>query len=692
MTTMVLVLALAQADLVLTNGRIYTLDPQRPWAEALAVEGERITAVGTNTEIRGLQAGARRVIDLRGAFVSPGFNDAHVHVDATGALLIGANLLDVHTEDRLVERIRGAASRLPKGSWILRGDWGAYEQWAASSSGGGTATGAVSGPFTPDRRMIDPVTAEHPVLVSRFDRSMHLANSLALKLAGITGATPAPPGGEIARDSTGRLTGILRGSAVDLVRKAIPPISFEQRLAQVRAVLQEAREGGVTTVQDLSTPEQVMAYQELRRRGELTARINVRPQLWYVEQMSALGFSRGFGDDWLRLVGFKAWVDGIMGNSQALFFQPFNHDPRNRGSLRHIMFPEGQEGAAMTMTEADHYTRFPPGNLEKLVKAAAKIGVPPHVHAIGDLGNRILLDVYERVLTEENMVEKDHRWRVIHAQHVHPDDCARFGKLRLVAEVNPYHIADDMRWMEERIGNTRARDAYALRKLKNAGAVLIFGSDSPGTNAARYYLNPKYGLYAAVTRQTLKGEPKEGWFPDQRLTIEEAIEAYTKGPAWASFEEAQKGTLMPGKLADITVFDTDLVEAGHTNPPALLQAEVLYTIAGGKVVYERDVRPRPSAATQRIPQLENESVRVWKTIIEPRQPLTMHRHDAGRVIVALKGGTLKVVKASGESRAMTWETGKAYWLSADPPGETHGDVNEGDEPIEVMVIELKPRP
>jgi predicted amidohydrolase YtcJ/quercetin dioxygenase-like cupin family protein len=698
MTTMVLVLALAQADLVLTNGRVYTLDPERPWAEAVAMQGERILAVGTNAEIGRLAPAATRVIDLRGAFASPGFNDAHVHVDSTGALLIGANLLDVHTEDRLVERIRGAAERLPKGSWILRGDWGAYEKWGAGSAGGGG--GAAAGPFTPDRRMVDPVTPDHPVLISRFDRSMHLANSLALKLAGITETTAAPPGGEIARDTSGRLTGILKGSAFDLVRKAVPQVSFEQRLAQVRAVLQEAREGGVTTVQDLSTPEQVMAYQELRRRGELTLRINIRPQLWFVEQMAALGFSRGFGDDWLRLVGFKAWVDGIMGNSQALFFQPFNHDPRNRGALRHIMFPEGQEGAAMTMTEADHYTRFAPGNLEKLVKAAAKIGVPPHVHAIGDLGNRILLDVYERVLTEEGLVDKDHRWRVIHAQHVHPDDFARFGRLKLVAEVNPYHVADDMRWMEERIGNARARDAFAFRKLKNAGAVLVFGSDSPGTNAARYYLNPKYGLYAAVTRQTLKGEPKEGWFPDQRLTIEEAIEAYTRGPAWASFEEAQKGTLAAGKLADVAVFDTNLVEAGRADPAALLKAEVLYTIAGGKVVFERDARPRPAAsaapdppgATRRIPQLENESVRVWKSIIAPGQPLTMHRHDAARVIVALRGGTLKVVKPSGESRAMTWETGKAYWLPADAPGETHGDRNEGPDPIEVMVIELRPRP
>ena len=573
------------ADLVLINGRVYTLDASRPWAEGLAITGDRIAAVGTTADMRKRAGPRTRTIDLAGAFVSPGFNDAHVHVDATGALLVGANLLDVHTEAALVERVRGAASRLPKGSWILRGDWGAYEQWSAGSAGAAAGAGTSAGPFTPDRRMIDAFSPDHPVLLSRFDRSMFLANSLALQRAGITETTAAPPGGEIAKGAGGRLTGILKGAAADLVRKVIPPVGSEQRLVEVRAVLREAREGGVTTIQDLSSAEQVMAYQELRRRGELTARINIRPQLYRAEDLATLGFSGGFGDDWLRLVGFKAWVDGIMGNSAALFFEPFHHDPRNRGSLRHVMFPEGQEGAAMTMTAKDHYTRFPPGNLERLIKVAARGGVPPHVHAIGDLGNRILLDVYERVLTEEGLLGTDHRWRVIHAQHVHPDDFTRFGKLKLVAEVNPYHISDDMRWMEERIGNERARDAYALRKLKDAGAVLVFGSDSPGTNAARYFLSPVYGLYAAVTRQTLKGEPRAGWFPDQRLTIAEALEAYTKGPAWASFEDEQKGTLTAGKLADVAVFDTDLVKVGETSPAGLLEAKVLYTIVGGKVVY-----------------------------------------------------------------------------------------------------------
>ena len=453
------------------------------------------------------------------------------------------------------------------------------------AAGAGGAKSA--GPFTPSRELIDAVTPDHPVFVNRFDRSMFLANSRALELAKITESTPNPPNGEIVKDAAGRPTGILKGTAADIVRRVIPPVPFEQRLVQVRAVLKEAREGGVTTMQDLTSAEQLRAYQELQRRGELTSRIMLRPTLDNVTHTSALGISKGFGNEWLRFIGYKAWVDGIMGSSGAMFFEPYTHDPKNKGLLRDIMRPEGQEGAAMGMTATQHYTDFPPGNLEKLIEATIATGLPPHVHAIGDKGNRIILDVYEKLLSKHKLIERDHRWRVIHAQVVHPDDFARFGKLKLVAEINPYHVSDDMRWMEERIGRERSRGAYAFRKLKDAGAVLIFGSDSPGTNAARYFLNPVYGLYAAVSRQTLAGEPKAGWFPDQRLTIEEAIDAYTRGPAWASFEEDVKGTLAPGKYADIAVFDTNLVEVGKSDPAKLLKAKVLYTIVGGRVVFEQ---------------------------------------------------------------------------------------------------------
>jgi predicted amidohydrolase YtcJ len=574
-------------DLALINGRVYTLDAARPWAEAIAIRGDRIVAVGTSAEVRREAGAGARIVDLKGAFALPGFNDAHVHIESTGALLVGVNLLDVHAAGPFAQRIKEAASRLPKGSWITRGDWGAYEQWTAGSSGaaaGGVATSAA--PFTPDRRLIDEVTPDHPVFVRRFDGSMHLANARALAAAGITAATPSPAGGEIVKDASGRLTGVLEGTAAGLVSKVIPPIPFEQRLVQVRAVLDEARRGGVTTMQDLTSAAQLRAYQDLRRRGELTARILLRPTLDNAPHVLALGIGRGFGDDWLKFIGYKAWVDGIMGSSGAMFFEPYDHDPGNTGLVRDIMKPEGREGAAMSMTARDRYTDFPPGNLEKLLETAVATGLTPHVHAIGDKGNRIILDVYEKLLARHGLTDRDHRWRVIHAQVVHPDDVARFGRLKLVAEVNPYHVADDMRWMEERIGRQRSRGAYAFRTLKDAGAVLVFGSDSPGTNAARYYLNPVYGLYSAVARQTLGGEPAGGWFPDQRLTIEEAVEAYTKAPAWASFEEDVKGTLAPGRLADVAVFDTNLIETGRTNPAGLLKAKVLYTVVGGRIVYE----------------------------------------------------------------------------------------------------------
>jgi predicted amidohydrolase YtcJ len=577
----------ATADLVLVGGTVYTVDAAMPWAEAIAVAGDRILAVGSDAEIRAMAGPNTRVIELNGAFVSPGFNDGHVHVAGTGGLLVGVNLLDVHEPVAFAERIAGAAGRMPEGSWITGGSWGAYEQWGMGSAGEEDSAAAVAdGPFMPHRDLIDAVTPDHPVLVSRFDRSMYLANSLALELAGIDESTPQLEGGEIRVDADGRLTGILRGTAARKVIQAMTPKSFDLLMREFEAVQKEAREGGITTIQDITSAQMLRVYQATREQGKLTARMMVRPTLDNVSHAAGLGLTRGFGDDWIKFTGYKAWVDGIMGSSGAMFFRDYDHAPGNRGYLRDIMLPESVEGAAMSMGPEDHYDAYPPGNLERLLNEAVPTGIPPHVHAIGTLGVRVLLDIYERVLTDNDMIDSDHRWRMIHAQVVQPGDFERFGRLNLVAEVNPYHISDDMRWMEERIGKERSLGAYAFRDLKEAGAVLVFGSDSPGTNAARYFLSPIYGLYAAVSRQTLGGEPAEGWFPEQRLTIEEAIEAYTKNPAWACFEEDIKGTLTAGKLADIAVFDTNLVDAGHNDPSALLNAKVRYTIVGGRIVYQ----------------------------------------------------------------------------------------------------------
>ncbi len=573
------------ADIIVVNGDVYTVDESQPWAEALAIKGDKIMAVGSRDEIEALAGPETRTIDAGGGFVSPGFNDGHVHVGSTGSLLIGVNLLEVHEEQPFIEAIRGATERLPAGSWITGGSWGAYEQWSAGSAGEQT-TDAVAEPFTPHRDMIDDFTADHPVLVSRFDRSMHLANSRALELAGIDDDTPDPEGGAFDRDENGRLTGIVRGRAMAAVRRAQTPKSFDLLMREFEEVQKEAREGGITTIQDLTSAQMLRVYQQTRENGDLTVRVNLRPTMFEVENIAALGISRGFGDDWLKFVGYKAWVDGIMGSSGALFFQPYDHQPDNYGYLRDIMLPESEEGWGLSMGMNEKYTDRPPGRLEQLLEIAVDTGIPPHIHAIGDKGVRIILDIYEKVLTERGLIDSDHRWRVIHAQVIHPDDFERFGRLNLVAEVNPYHVSDDMRWMEERIGKERNLGAYAFRTLKDAGAVLVFGSDSPGTNAARYFLSPIYGLYAAVSRQTLSGEPAEGWYPEQRLSIEEAIEAYTKNAAWATFDEDVKGTLTAGKLADIAVFDTNLVEAGQEDPARLLDAKVRYTIVGGRVVYE----------------------------------------------------------------------------------------------------------
>jgi predicted amidohydrolase YtcJ len=562
------------ADLVLLNARVWTLDEARPEAEAVAIRGNRLVRVGTNEEVKGLVGeGVTRILNLRGRLVLPGFIDNHTHFEAAGRLLLGLNLLDVNERAAFVARVREVANRLPKGSWITGGDWGAYAQWQRGAAAASRAPVAL---LEPHKKWIDEVTPEHPALIRRFDGEVWLANSLALAAAGITRATPDPPGGEIVRDAGGEPTGLLRGEASKLVEQVIPPPPHAQRLAEGRRALEEARRWGVTSIHDNTSFEQLEVFKELRKRGELTLRVWARMPLaeWqrlkdYIrlnrvpagQGVPAGKSGAGWGDQYIRLAGLKGWVDGIMGNSTALFFEPYDHQPGNTGRLRDIMFPEG--------------------NLERLVREADREGFTVTVHAIGDRANRILLDIYQKII-EENP-PRDRRFRVVHAQVVHGDDFQRFGELKLIAEVQPYHCIDDMRWMEERIGPERARGAYAFRTLGAAGATLSFGSDWPGTNASLYPINPLLGIYAAVTRQTLRGEPAAGWFPEQRVTLEEAIRAFTRNNAYASFEESLKGSISEGKLADLVVLDRDILSAP---PQELLATRVLYTIFGGKIVYE----------------------------------------------------------------------------------------------------------
>ncbi len=560
------------AHIVLLNAKVWTLEEDQPTAEAVAIRGQRIIKVGSNQEVRQLVAeGYTRIINLRGKLVLPGFIDNHTHFAAAGRLLLGLNLLEVNEPNAFRQRVQEAAARLPAGAWLVGGDWGAYAQWAPGSPGRQVVPfQQPQAEFLPTKDLIDPVTGDHPALISRYDHQLHLANSLALQAAGITRDTPDPEGGEILRDDAGEPTGLLRGTAYKLVEGIIPPPSREQRLAEARRALEEARRWGVTSIHDNAAEfDQLDLFRDLQKAEELTTRIWARLPLSQWEQVQEYirlyripPASGGWGDQYIRLGGLKAWVDGIMGNSTALFFEPYSHQPDNYGALRPVMFPEG--------------------NLYRLIQEADLAGFTITVHAIGDRANRILLDTYERVFSENP--ERDRRFRVVHAQVVSAEDFPRFGQLGLIAEVQPYHCIDDMRWMEERIGPGRARGAYAFRSLLNGGATLSFGSDWPGTNASYYPINPLLGLYAAVTRQTLKGQPAGGWFPEQRVSIEEAIRFYTLNNAYAAFEETIKGSIKEGKLADLVVLDRDIL----TRPPQeLLQTQVLYTLFDGRIVYEK---------------------------------------------------------------------------------------------------------
>ena len=579
------------ADLVLRNGHVWTVDDATPEAEAIAVQGDRIVYVGTDAGATGFVGRDTRVIDLDGRLVVPGFNDNHVHFESTGELLYGLNLLDVADEAGFVARIREVHERYAPGTWITSGDWSAYETWAA---GDVAEAGREVNPddlygnlFLPNKGMIDGFTGERPVLVRRFDRKVYLANSAALERAGIRKGVPDPEGIAVERSRDGEPTGALfnpvsgavestvlvRDNVRALFDPLIPEPSREQRIQETLRAWEQMRKVGVTSYSDVtSAPVQVDIYRELREKGLMTARVRYRPPLDQWESMANLGIRIGFGDEWIRFGAVKAWIDGIMGNSSARFYEPYTHNPSSRGIWRDIMFPFERSPDDPEEMQS---------RLERLALQADNADIQLTVHAIGDEANGYLMDMLERIVAKNG--EKDRRFRLVHAQVMTDRDIRRAGEMHIVAEVQPYHVSDDMRWMEERIGRERSRGAYAFRRLWDAGAVVSFGSDSPGTNASRYYLNPMLGLYAAVTRKTLSGQPEGGWFPQEKLTIEEAIRAYTLNTAYAAYEEDIKGSITVGKLADLVVLSHNLLSM---DPDGIKDVAVRTTVVGGKVVFD----------------------------------------------------------------------------------------------------------
>jgi len=532
----------ASADLVIVHGRVWTVDHAHPQAEAVAIQGSRIVAVGTDVEIAKWVGPATKKIDAQGKSVLPGFIDAHVHFSSGGGETSSVHLRDAATPQEFSRRIGEHAKNLPKGEWILGGTWD-HELW------GGTPL--------PSHDWIDAVTPDTPVLVTRYDGHMALANGKAIRLAGITRETKDPPGGTIVRDRDGNLTGLLKDAAMDLVGRVVPPPSDERLLRMIRAGMNEARRFGVTSVHDISSTEDVRAYQTLAVRGELTLRIYCITPLPQWEAPATAGIRAGFGNDWIHLGALKGFSDGSLGSTTALFEQPFTDAPETSGLPNEMMLPEG--------------------NMLKMALGADKAGLQLAVHAVGDKANRIMLDIYTEV-AKQNGPRDDRRWRIEHAQHLRPDDFARFASLGVTASVQPYHAIDDGRWAEKRIGHERCKTTYAFRTLLDHGVRLAFGSD--WTVAP---LNPILGLYAAVTRATLDGKNPNGWFPEQKVTLQEAIEAYTMGSAYAEFRDKEKGSLTPGKFGDVVILDTDLFSVA---PEKIKDATVRWTIVGGKIVYE----------------------------------------------------------------------------------------------------------
>ena len=531
-------------DLVLVNGKVWTGEAARPWVEAVAVRDGKIFAVGRTAELRPLAGAGTKLIDLGGSLVLPGFIDSHTHFLAGGFALKSIQLREAKSREDFAARIAAKARELGPGRWILNGDWD-HQQFNPVE--------------LPRKDWIDAVTPDNPVCVNRLDGHMILANSLALKLAGVTRTTPVPPGGEIEKDpATGEPTGILKDQAMDLVYAKIPDPSFEEKIEAAEASVRHAGENGVTSIHEMADASSFEVFQELARRGRLTTRIYAYIPITEVETLARLKLKSPFGSPYLKLAGLKGFMDGSLGSATAYFFEPYTDDPTTSGLLNGQMFPEGI--------------------MEKRILEADRAGLQLAIHAIGDRANSLLIDMVEKAVAANG--PRDRRWRVEHAQHLRPADVARFGKLGLVASVQPYHLIDDGRWAEKKIGPERVKTSYPFESLRRAGAVLAFGSD--WTVAP---LSPILGIYAAVTRRTLDGKNPGGWVPDEKVSVEEAVRAYTVNGAWVEFAEGSKGSIAAGKLADLVVLDRDIFAVP---PEEISRAKVRMTILDGRIIYGKE--------------------------------------------------------------------------------------------------------
>ena len=524
--------------LAIVNARVWTGNARQPWATGIALRGDRIVSVASSAEIAKLARASRsaNLIDANGGMVTPGFIDSHVHFVTSGAQLSSVQLRDAGTREEFVSRIKAYAATVAPGTWITGGNWD-HQRWGGE---------------LPAHDWIDSVTPNNPVWISRLDGHMALANRLALAAAKVTKATPEVEGGTIVRNATGEPTGILKDNAQSYVNRVEPPNTPEQNDRALAAAMMHVAERGVTSVHNMGSFDDLAAAERARASKSLITRIYQITPVAQWERLRDTVAKRGNGDEWIRIGGLKAFVDGSLGSHTAAMFAPFTDTPRDSGFL--------------VETEEDLY---------RWTSAGDKAGLQLVVHAIGDRAIHTQLDIFERVAKENGA--KDRRFRIEHAQHIAPGDIPRVRALGVIPSMQPYHAIDDGRWAEKVIGHERARTTYAFRSLLDAGARVAFGSDwyvAPPT--------PLEGIYAAVTRRTLDDKNPDGWIPEQKITVEDALRAYTMAGAYASFEEGLKGSLERGKLADIVILDRDL-----TRIPAetIRDTRVLYTIVGGRVVY-----------------------------------------------------------------------------------------------------------
>jgi len=528
------------ADMVLTNGVIYTVDPAKPRVEAVAVKGERIVAVGTSKEIQAYGGPATRVIDLKGRFAMPGFNDAHVHLANAGQVKLAVDLTGSRTLGEFQSRIRARLADFKPGEWVTGRGWD-HTLWPEKRF--------------PTRQDLDAVSTDHPMIFGRVDGHVAVANSKALEIAGITKQTPNPPGGEIERDSSGEATGMLKeGAAQGLVRRHIPELTAEQRRRGIELALTDVASFGLTSLQDNSGWEDFQVYAQLKKEGKLTARIAewlpFTAPLARLEEMRKQG---GTTDLWLRTTGLKGVVDGALGGRTAAMIEPYS----DQGSTSGILILEAER-------------------LKQMAVERDKAGFQINLHAIGDRANRAALDAFAAVRAANGA--RDSRHRVEHAQIVALSDIPRFGQLGVIASMQPTHQTTDSRWATDRVGPERVKGAYAWNSILKTGGRLAFGTDYPVEP-----ISPFRGLFACVTRE-VDGKPGSTWEPQEKIPLDECIADYTLGSAYAEFAEKDKGQIAAGKLADIVVLSADVTKI----PPAqILKTNAEMTMVGGRIVYEK---------------------------------------------------------------------------------------------------------